>query len=49
MVILIIAGAQGAAPIRGSAADSAVLDEVGHMADGVSCAVWIADQRAFGT
>lgn len=49
MVILIIAGAQPAAPIRGSAANSAALDEVGHMADCVSCAVWIADRRVFGT
>lgn len=49
MVILIIAGAQAFEPIRRSVADSAVLDEVGHMTDCVSCGVWIADRRAFGT
>lgn len=37
MVILIIAGARTAAPIRGSVAVIAVVDEVGLMAGCVSC------------
>ncbi|WP_293353302.1 hypothetical protein [Phenylobacterium sp.] len=48
MVILIIAGAQPAAPIRGSAASDAVVDKVGLMAGSVSCAPSIADRRRFG-
>lgn len=47
MVILIIAGARTAAPIRGSAVNGAVTDEVGLMAGSVSCAASIADRRRF--